>query len=89
MFGAIMDAITYTTARKKLADAMERVCDEHEPIIITRANAKSVVMMSLEDFNALQETDYLLRNKANTKNLMESIREYEEGKYQRKDITDE
>ena len=49
-----MDAITYTTARQNLAQTMSRVCIDHDPIIITRNNQPSVVMMSLEDFNALQ-----------------------------------
>ena len=84
-----MDAISYSNARKNLVETMERVCDEHEPIIITRANAAPVVMMSLEDFNSLQETDYLLRNLANAENLRASIKQYEEGKYQPRDIIDE
>jgi antitoxin YefM len=57
-----MDAITYTTARANLADTMDRVCDDHEPIIITRNSQQAVVMMSLDDFKALEETSYLLRS---------------------------
>ncbi len=83
-----MDAISYSNARKNFAETMERVCDEHEPIIITRSNAAPVVMMSLDDFNSIQETDYLLRNSANAENLRTSIKQYEEGKYQRRDIID-
>lgn len=56
-----MDAITYSTARAHLASTMDRVCEDHEPLIITRNSEQSVVMLSLEDFNALQETAYLLR----------------------------
>jgi antitoxin YefM len=84
-----MDAISYSNARKNLVQTMERVCDEHEPIIITRKNASPVVIMSLEDYNALQETVYLLRSPANAENLLNSIKEYEQGKIQRKDILDE
>ncbi len=68
-----MDAIAYSTARAKLADTMDRVCDDHEPIVITRNGQQSVVMMSLEDFNALEETSYLLRSPKNAKILLESI----------------
>ncbi|OGR34169.1 MAG: hypothetical protein A2051_01205 [Desulfovibrionales bacterium GWA2_65_9] len=68
-----MDAITYSAARKKLVETMERVCDNHEPIIVTRRNARPVVMMSLDDFNAIEETAYLLRNPANAAWLRESI----------------
>ena len=60
---------------------MERACDDHEPIIITRKNSRSVVIISLEDYNAIEETAYLLRNPANAANLRESIKQYEKGKY--------
>ena len=59
-----MDAITYTTVRANLASAMDRVCDDHEALIITRNGEQSVVMLSLEDFKALEETAYLLRTPA-------------------------
>jgi len=74
-----MDAITYSTARKKLVETMERVCDSHEPIIVTRRNARPVVMMSLDDFNAIEETGYLLRSPANAARLRESIAQAEAG----------
>ena len=75
-----MDTITYTSARSDLAKTMERVCDDHAPIIITRKNERPVVMMSLEDYQALQETAYLLRSPENAKRLLESITELESGK---------
>ncbi len=75
-----MDAITYTTARANLADTMDRVCEDHEPIIITRNSQQAVVMMSLDDFNALEETSYLLRSPKNARRLLESIASLESGK---------
>ncbi len=75
-----MDAITYSTARAKLADTMDRVCDDHEPIIITRNGQQAVVMMSLDDFKSLEETSYLLRSPKNAKRLLESIAGLEAGK---------
>lgn len=72
-----MDTITYTTVRANLADTMDRVCEDHAPIIITRSKAKSVVMMSLDDYNALEETAYLLRSPKNARRLLESIAELE------------
>lgn len=75
-----MNAITYTTARAKLADTMDRVCDDHEPIIITRSGQQAVVMMSLEDFKALEETSYLLRSPKNAQRLLASIASLETGK---------
>ena len=75
-----MDAITYTTARANLADTMDRVCEDHEPIIITRNSQQAVVMMSLDDFNALEETSYLLRSPKNARRLLESVASLESGK---------
>lgn len=66
-------AITYSEARQNLADTMNRVCDHHEPIIITRQKSPSVVMMSLEDYNSLMETAYLLRSPANASRLREAL----------------
>ena len=54
-----MDAITYTAVRANLASTMDRVCNDHEALIITRNGEQSVVMLSLEDYKALEETAYL------------------------------
>ena len=70
-----MDTLTYSEARSKLANTMDKVCDDHAPIIITRKNSQSVVMMSLDDYQALEETAYLLRSPKNAKRLLESIAE--------------
>jgi antitoxin YefM len=65
-----MDAITYTTVRANLASAMDRVCNDHETLIITRNGEQSVVMLSLEDYKALEETAYLLRTPKNARRLL-------------------
>ena len=75
-----MDAITYTTVRANLASAMDRVCDDHEALIITRNGEQSVVMLSLEDYKSLEETAYLLRSPKNARRLLESIATLEAGK---------
>ncbi len=72
-----MDTITYSEARSKLAKTMEKVCDDHAPVIITRKNSRSVVMLSLDDYEALEETTYLLHSPKNAKRLLESIAEIE------------
>lgn len=74
-----MDAITYTRARSQLAKTMDKVCDDHAPVIITRKNQRSVVMISLEDYQALEETAYLLRSPKNARRLLESVAELESG----------
>lgn len=75
-----MDAVTYTTARANLANTMDRVCNNHEPLIITRNGEQSVVMLSLEDFKALEETAYLLRNPTNAKRLLAATEQLNAGK---------
>ncbi len=75
-----MDTITYTSARSNLASTMEKVCADHAPVIITRKTAQPVVMMSLEDYEALEETAYLLRSPKSARRLLESIAELEAGK---------
>lgn len=78
-----MEAISYTTARQKLAETMDAVIEGHEPVIITRQKAGAVVMMSLEDFNSIQETSYLLGNPANAERLRVSIAGIATGKTKR------
>jgi antitoxin YefM len=75
-----MDAISYTAARENLASTMDKVCSEHAPVVITRNRDQSVVMLSLEDYEALEETAYLLRSPANAKRLLEAIHALEMGK---------
>ncbi len=75
-----MKAITYTAARQNLAKTMKNVCNDHAPVIVTRKTTDSVVIMSLEDYEALEETAYLLRSPKNTKRLIESIAQLENGK---------
>jgi antitoxin YefM len=74
-----MEAITYTTARQNLSKTMDKVCSDHTPVIVTRNSSNSVVIMSLEDFEALEETAYLLRSPKNTRRLIESIAQLEKG----------
>ena len=74
-----MDTLTYSEARSKLANTMDKVCDDHAPIVITRKNSQSVVMISLDDYQALEETAYLLRSPKNAKRLIESIVELKSG----------
>jgi antitoxin YefM len=72
-----MDSISYTKARAQLAKTMDDVCESHEPVIITRGGEESVVMISLEDYKALEETAYLLRSPRNARRLIEAIAELE------------
>jgi antitoxin YefM len=75
-----MDAITYSAARANLAQTMDRVCNDHEALIITRNGEQAVVMLSLDDYQALEETAYLLRNPANAKRLLSATTQLDAGK---------
>jgi antitoxin YefM len=81
-----MESISYTAARSNLAKKMEQVCDDHAPITITRKGEGAVVMMSMEDFQALEETCYLLRSPKNTRRLIESIADLEAGRGREEDL---
>lgn len=82
-----MDAISYTKARANLAKTMDRVCEDHDPIIITRNSEQAVVMMSLDDYQSLEETAYLLRSPENAKRLSEAIAELESGNGTERDLS--
>jgi len=81
-----MEAITYTAARQNLAKTMEKVCKDRVPVIVTRKTSDSVVIMSLEDYEALEETAYLLRSPRNTRRLIESIAQLEDDKGTEKEL---
>lgn len=75
-----MRILNYTTARQNLASAIDDVVDDHTPLIITKGSDKAVVMMSLDDWNAWQETMYLLRSPANAERLLSATRDFDDGK---------
>ena len=73
-----MRTLNYTTARQNLASAIDQVVDDHTPLLITKGSDKAVVMMSLDDWNAWQETMYLLRSPANAERLLQATRDFDE-----------
>ena len=81
-----MNTITYSSARGNLATVMDHVINDHEPIIVTRNSDQAVVMLSLEDFKALEETAYLLRSPKNAQILLNSIDQLNERKSLVKEI---
>ena len=81
-----VDSITYTNAREHLAATMDKVCSEHSPVIIIRNRDQAVVMLSLEDFESLEETAYLLRSPANAQRLLAAVQALEAGRGEPHDI---
>ncbi len=83
-----MDAISYSTARANLAKTMDRVCEDHTALIITRKGESSVVMLSLDDYQALEETAYLLRNPTNARRLLQAVDELSSGGGQERSLAE-
>ena len=74
-----MDALTYSFTRQHFADVMRQVNEDHAPVVVTSQRGKPVVIMSLDDFHALEETAYLLRNPTGAKRLIDSVEELRSG----------
>lgn len=68
-----MRTLSSTALRANLSAEMDKVNDDHEPVIVTRAKGKPVVMVSLEDWASMDETTYLLASPANRRELLASI----------------
>ena len=75
-----MKTLTYTAARENLARTMQQVCEDHDTVVITRRRDEAVVMMSLEDYESLEETAYLLRSPRNAQRLREAVDQLRTGR---------
>ena len=84
-----MNAINYSELRKNLKTTMDQVCENHEPIIITRKNSDNLVLVSYEDYSSIEETSYLLKSPKNAKRLRESIKSFYEGKGIEKELIED
>jgi antitoxin YefM len=74
-----MEAITYTYARQHLAEVMRRANDDHAPVVVTSQRGKPVVILSLDDYHAMEETAYLLRHPKGAQRLLEAVGELRSG----------
>jgi antitoxin YefM len=81
-----MNILTFSEARAGFKQALDTVCRDHEPTVITRQRGEHVVMISLEDYNSMQETLHLLGSSANAERLRQSIAEFKAGKTVTKDL---
>ena len=84
-----MNAINYTDLRRNLKARMDQVYHDHEPLIITRKDSENLVMISLEDYNSLTETQYLLSSEKNAEHLMKSLHSARSGKTLEKELIEE
>lgn len=73
-----MDVVTYSEARANLKAVMDQVVNDRSQVVVTRKNGEAVMMLSLDDWNAIEETMHLLSNPRNSERLRESIREVDD-----------
>ena len=74
-----MDTISYSAFRTNLASVLDKVNDDHKPVLITRQGGKPAVVISLEDFQAYEETAYLMASPKNAARLTQAMAEVESG----------
>ena len=84
-----MKVVNFTEARANLKSLFDAACNDSEEIIVSRKNGDNVVIISLEEYNALKETDYLLSSPANRERLLKSLASSRAGKLIDKELIEE
>jgi antitoxin YefM len=84
-----MSHVSYTELRSKLAKYMDKVCDSRTPLHVTRQNARTVVMISEDEYEGIMETLHLLKSPANAARLLRSIEEADKGQLVERDLLEE
>jgi antitoxin YefM len=83
-----MAHVSYSQLRNNLSSYMDAVCDDRAPLVVTRQNARSVVLMSEEDYEGLMETVHLLKSPANAVRLLRSIKDADQGKSTERELSE-
>jgi antitoxin YefM len=83
-----MDVLNYSDTRANLKEVMDRVVADRTPVVVTRKRGEAVVMVSLADWSAMEETLHLLSSPANAKRLKDAVRELEAGGGSERDLID-
>ncbi|MEV0842616.1 type II toxin-antitoxin system prevent-host-death family antitoxin [Actinocatenispora sera] len=81
-----MRTMSYSESRANYAETLDRVVNDREEVVVTRAGHEPVVIVSLDDYESLKETAYLLRNPANARRLLASIERLERGEGSQRDL---
>jgi prevent-host-death family protein len=81
-----MDAVSYSDLRQNLKSYMDKVYDDNDALIITRKDKKNLVLLSIDEYNSLVETNYLLSNEENAAHLRRSIAQYKTGKIKKREL---
>jgi antitoxin YefM len=80
--------MNYTESRKRYAEILDSVTEDRDPVIITRSGHESVVMVSLDDYESLRETAYLMRSPANARRILDAMEELDAGAGVQHDLID-
>jgi len=83
-----MQVVNYTEARNNFKSILDQVCDDFEPMIITRKNGSAAVLISIDEYNSFKETAYLLSTPANSSRLAESLKQSGRGEIEIHELID-
>jgi antitoxin YefM len=84
-----MDTLSYSAFRNQLASVLDKVNDDHKPVMITRQNGKPAIVMSVEDFQSYEETAYLMASPQNAIRLNQAIAQVDAGQMVNKELIEE
>ena len=84
-----MRVVNYSDLRKNLQGYLDAVYRDRQPLVVTRSNDEHVVMISIDEYRSLAETEYLLSNEANARHLRDSLREARNGGAKRRHLSDD
>ena len=84
-----MRIISFTDARNALKSVLDQVVNDADCTVITRRDSDDAVVMSLDFYNSLMETVYLLKSPANAEHLSKSIEQYRQGKFEERELLNE
>ncbi len=84
-----MQTINFSQTRQNLASTFDSVVDNSMPVIVTRQNKESVVIISIKDYRAIEETAYLMQSDANAKRLNQAIAQLESGLGKKRELIEE
>ena len=75
------DTVTYSELRDNLKGVLDKVCRDHAPLLVTRQRGEDVIILSKDDYDALDETAYLLKSPKNAERLRKAVKDVEDGLY--------
>ena len=84
-----MRVVNYSDLRKNLKGYLDSVYQDRQPLVVTRRNNEHVVMISIDEYHSLAETEYLLSEEANARHLRDSLRASRSGGAKRRELSED